>query len=243
MDLVLIESLQIILLFRETYVVQRCYKRFPGETACRFHRRRSNNTLFASHVKNQNLHMTVLSRFCRFKKEARRRHNLKKKGRKKNRQISPSVVFDSFGRGRKMSPIAARAKLHVAMVVFQTGYAGNHVIMRFALNLGVSKLVFPLYRTIVALSVLAPSAYFLEKYTLQSNQYFQLFIPVLCNIDSQYLLFVYGKLNQKRKAGDEHQFSDSVLPSWTCRVRSSFKTLDCRLDLIYFCLFVIYILA
>ncbi|CAN8325958.1 unnamed protein product [Cochlearia groenlandica] len=62
-----------------------------------------------------------------------------------------------------MSPIPERAKLHIAMVVFQTGYAGNHVIMRFALNLGVSKLVFPLYRNIVALSVLAPSAFFLEK--------------------------------------------------------------------------------
>ncbi|CAB64224.1 putative protein [Arabidopsis thaliana] len=62
-----------------------------------------------------------------------------------------------------MSPIPERAKLHIAMVVFQTGYAGNHVIMRYALNLGVSKLVFPLYRTIVAFSVLAPSAYFLEK--------------------------------------------------------------------------------
>jgi hypothetical protein len=67
-----------------------------------------------------------------------------------------------------MSPIPERAKLHIAMVVFQTGYAGNHVIMRYALNLGVSKLVFPLYRTIVAFSVLAPSAYFLEKYNYTS---------------------------------------------------------------------------
>ncbi|XP_010550438.1 PREDICTED: WAT1-related protein At3g53210 [Tarenaya hassleriana] len=62
-----------------------------------------------------------------------------------------------------MTPVSERAKLHIAMVVFQTGYAGNHVIMRFALNMGVSKLVFPLYRNIIALFVLAPSAYFLEK--------------------------------------------------------------------------------
>ena len=110
--------------------------------------------------------MTVLSRFCRRFKKLATRYKLKIK-KKTDRQISPSVVFDSFGfillGRRKMSPVATRAKLHVAMVVFQTGYAGNHVIMRFALNLGVSKLVFPLYRTIIALSVLAPSAYFLEK--------------------------------------------------------------------------------
>ncbi|KAK8663964.1 hypothetical protein V6N13_083769 [Hibiscus sabdariffa] len=59
--------------------------------------------------------------------------------------------------------VPERAKLHIAMNVFQLGYAVNHVIMRVALNMGVSKLVFPFYRNILALLALAPSAYFLEK--------------------------------------------------------------------------------
>ncbi|KAG4179282.1 hypothetical protein ERO13_A10G097200v2 [Gossypium hirsutum] len=59
--------------------------------------------------------------------------------------------------------VPERAKLHIAMTIFQLGYAVNHVIMRVALNMGVSKLVFPFYRNILALLALAPSAYFLEK--------------------------------------------------------------------------------
>ncbi|XP_022752151.1 WAT1-related protein At3g53210 [Durio zibethinus] len=62
-----------------------------------------------------------------------------------------------------MCRVPERAKLHIAMTVFQLGYAVNHVIMRVALNMGVSKLVFPFYRNILALLALAPSAYFLEK--------------------------------------------------------------------------------
>lgn len=59
--------------------------------------------------------------------------------------------------------VPEKAKLHMAMMVFQLGYGGNHVIMKIALNMGVSKLVFPFYRNIIALLALAPSAYFLEK--------------------------------------------------------------------------------
>ncbi|CAN0919114.1 Protein WALLS ARE THIN 1 [Linum grandiflorum] len=63
----------------------------------------------------------------------------------------------------RMWAAAEKMKLHIAMTVFQLGYAGNHVILRAALNLGISKLVFPLYRNLVALLLLAPFAYFLEK--------------------------------------------------------------------------------
>lgn len=65
--------------------------------------------------------------------------------------------------GSAPAKVPERAKLHIAMSVFQFGYAGNHVVMRAALNMGVSKLVFPLYRNIIALIALAPFAYFLEK--------------------------------------------------------------------------------
>jgi hypothetical protein len=66
-----------------------------------------------------------------------------------------------------------RARLHVAMLALQFGYAGFHVVSRLALNMGVSKLVFPVYRNLIALCLLAPFAYFLEKYARAS------FVPAL----------------------------------------------------------------
>ncbi|KAH7566333.1 hypothetical protein JRO89_XS08G0139500 [Xanthoceras sorbifolium] len=62
------------------------------------------------------------------------------------------------GSAAPATKVPERAKLHIAMMIFQFGYAGNHVVMRAALNMGVSKLVFPLYRNIVALIALAPFA-------------------------------------------------------------------------------------
>lgn len=59
--------------------------------------------------------------------------------------------------------IPERAKLHMAMLALQFGYAGFHVVSRAALNMGVSKVVFPVYRNIIALILLVPFAYFLEK--------------------------------------------------------------------------------
>lgn len=64
---------------------------------------------------------------------------------------------------KRMSMVPERARLHLAMTVLQLGAAVNHIILRAALYMGVSKLVFPLYRNIIALFVLAPFAYFSEK--------------------------------------------------------------------------------
>ncbi|KAM4117522.1 hypothetical protein ACB094_02G131100 [Castanea mollissima] len=64
---------------------------------------------------------------------------------------------------KRMAKVPERAMLHLVMTAWQFGYAGNHIILRAALNMGVSKLVFPLYRNIIALLALAPFAYFLEK--------------------------------------------------------------------------------
>lgn len=44
------------------------------------------------------------------------------------------------------------------------GMLGFMYVSRAALNMGVSKLVFPVYRNIIALLLLLPFAYFLEKY-------------------------------------------------------------------------------
>lgn len=64
---------------------------------------------------------------------------------------------------KEMFSVSERAKLHAAMVIFQIGYAGNHIILRVALNVGISKLVFLIYRTTIGLLLLSPFAYFLEK--------------------------------------------------------------------------------
>ncbi|KAI3726777.1 hypothetical protein L1987_66583 [Smallanthus sonchifolius] len=56
-----------------------------------------------------------------------------------------------------------RVQLHIAMLALQFGYAGFHVISRAALNMGISKIVFPVYRNILAFILLLPFAYFLEK--------------------------------------------------------------------------------
>lgn len=59
--------------------------------------------------------------------------------------------------------IPEKLQLHVAMLALQFGYAGFHVVSRAALNMGISKIVFPVYRNILALLLLLPFAYFLEK--------------------------------------------------------------------------------
>ncbi|KAK9113040.1 hypothetical protein Scep_020559 [Stephania cephalantha] len=59
--------------------------------------------------------------------------------------------------------VPEKTKLHLAMLALQFGYAGFHVVSRAALNMGISKLVFPVYRNIIALLLLLPFAYFLER--------------------------------------------------------------------------------
>lgn len=67
-------------------------------------------------------------------------------------------------RPRNMMP--QRANLHIALTFLQFCYAGNHIFLRIALDGGVSKLIFPVYRNITALVLLAPLAYFSEKYAV-----------------------------------------------------------------------------
>ncbi|RWV79000.1 hypothetical protein BHE74_00059719 [Ensete ventricosum] len=65
--------------------------------------------------------------------------------------------------------VPERVQLHVAMLALQFGYAGFHVVSRAALNMGISKVVFPVYRNIIALILLVPFAYFLEKYDVDAS--------------------------------------------------------------------------
>ncbi|TXG51402.1 hypothetical protein EZV62_023926 [Acer yangbiense] len=59
--------------------------------------------------------------------------------------------------------VSEKKKLVLALLALQFCFAGFHIVSRVALNIGVSKVVYPVYRNIIALLLLAPFAYFLEK--------------------------------------------------------------------------------
>ncbi|KAK6115781.1 hypothetical protein DH2020_008050 [Rehmannia glutinosa] len=67
------------------------------------------------------------------------------------------------GLAKRMCSVPEKVQLHLSMLALQFGYAGFHVVSRAALNMGISKIVFPVYRNILALLLLLPFAYFLEK--------------------------------------------------------------------------------
>lgn len=62
------------------------------------------------------------------------------------------------------SIVTEKVKLLVALVTLQFCFAGFHIVSRLALNIGVSKVVYPVYRNLIALLLLSPLAYFLEKW-------------------------------------------------------------------------------
>eukprot|EP01018_Ginkgo_biloba_P013383 Gb_00966 [translate_table: standard] len=98
---------------------------------------------------------------------------------------------------RRLCILPERAQLHIAMLALQFGYAGFHIVSRAALNMGISKVVFPVYRNIIALLLLGPAAYFLEKKErppLTLSFLIQFFLLALCGITANqgfYLLGLY----------------------------------------------------
>ncbi|XP_010926206.1 WAT1-related protein At3g18200 [Elaeis guineensis] len=93
--------------------------------------------------------------------------------------------------------VSEKVKLLIAVLALQFCYAGFHIVSRAALNIGVSKVVFPVYRNILALVLLAPFAYFLEKKDrppLSFSLLVQFFLLALCGITANqgfYLLGLY----------------------------------------------------
>ena len=65
--------------------------------------------------------------------------------------------------GKESVLLSDNVKLLLALLVLQLCFAGFHIVSRVALNIGVSKVVYPVYRNIIALLLLGPTAYFLEK--------------------------------------------------------------------------------
>lgn len=97
--------------------------------------------------------------------------------------------------GKKVCGVPERVQLHVAMLALQFGYAGFHVVSRAALNMGISKLVFPVYRNILALILLLPFAYFLEKKdrpTMTLSFLVQFFLLALCGITANQGFYLLG---------------------------------------------------
>ncbi|XP_022860850.1 protein WALLS ARE THIN 1-like, partial [Olea europaea var. sylvestris] len=75
---------------------------------------------------------------------------------------------------------------------------GFHVVSRFALNMGISKIVFPVYRNILALILLLPFAYFLEKKErppLTWNFVLQFFLLAIVGITANQGFYLLGLEN------------------------------------------------
>ncbi|XP_073144162.1 protein WALLS ARE THIN 1-like isoform X2 [Henckelia pumila] len=95
----------------------------------------------------------------------------------------------------RMCSVPEKFQLHLAMLALQFGYAGFHVVSRAALNMGISKIVFPVYRNILALFLLLPFAYFLEKKErprLTWNFIIQFFLLAIVGITANQGFYLLG---------------------------------------------------
>ncbi|VAH55685.1 protein WALLS ARE THIN 1 [Triticum urartu] len=131
---------------------------------------------------------------------------------------------------RRVCGMPEKAQLHVAMLALQFGYAGFHVVSRLALNMGISKLVFPVYRNIIALFLLVPFAYFLEKKDrprLTLSFAVQFFFLALCGITANQGFYLLGLDNTSPTFASAIQNS---VPAITFGMAAALRIEKVRLD-------------
>ncbi|KAL8188588.1 hypothetical protein R6Q57_029876 [Mikania cordata] len=91
--------------------------------------------------------------------------------------------------------VSGKMKLVIAVLVLQLCFAGFHIVSRVALNIGVSKIVYPVYRNLLALILLAPVAYFYEKKKrppLTFSLLVQFFLLALVGITANQGFYILG---------------------------------------------------
>lgn len=93
---------------------------------------------------------TLLAAMCLDRKQTQPKKN-------RNRKTVSALM------GNVTAEWLEKMKLLMALLALQFCFAGSHIVSRVALNIGISKIVYPIYRNTVALSLLAPCAYFLER--------------------------------------------------------------------------------
>ncbi|KAL2478925.1 nodulin MtN21 /EamA-like transporter family protein [Forsythia ovata] len=93
------------------------------------------------------------------------------------------------------SCVSEKMKLLVALLILQLCFAGFHIVSRVALNIGISKVVYPVYRNIIALLMLGPFSYFFEKKErppLTFSLLVQFFLLALVGITANQGFYILG---------------------------------------------------
>nr|CAD1842758.1 unnamed protein product [Ananas comosus var. bracteatus] len=91
--------------------------------------------------------------------------------------------------------VSERVKLLTGVLALQLCLGGFHVVSRAALNMGISQIAFSVYRNSIALLLLAPFAYILEKKDrphLTFSLLVQFFILAFCGITANQGFYLLG---------------------------------------------------
>lgn len=128
------------------------------------------------------------------------------------------IAFNTFHwevlllREREMENLCGavkKLKPYLAMVSLQFGYAGLHIVTMLSLKGGLNHYVLTVYRHVVALSVLAPFAFFLERSLSQTHSCRCLFIRACLCVMAFFDIFF---------------FHERVI--FTCRSRTSARSMS-----------------